>query len=76
MDENGPDMGVEHQMDAEDFESVLQLLGDFKHLIRDARLGPDDKLSAIDQAIDEAIGDMPEAARDFVRDVMLGRLEP
>ncbi len=76
MSENKPDMSVEHEMDAEDFESVLQLLADFKHLIRDERLSSHDKLSAIDQAIDEAIGGMPEVARDFVRDVMLGRLEP
>lgn len=68
--------GVVSPMALEDLESLLQLCSDLKGLIRSDLLEPEDKLSAIDQALTIAVGGTMEAARDFVRDVVLGRLEP
>ena len=63
-------------MALEDFESLLQLCADLRGLIRSDQLDATSKLVAIDQALTTAVGGTIEDARDFVRDVVLGRLEP
>jgi hypothetical protein len=64
------------EMDHDDHESTLRLLADLRSLIREERLSVEQRLLAIDHALGLAIGGPPEQARDFVRDVTLGRLEP
>ena len=74
--EAGPRMSVEDQMGSEDLESMLQLLNELRDLIRSEHLTYGDRLSTIDQAVTIAIDGRVEQARDFVRDVVLGRQEP
>jgi hypothetical protein len=63
-------------MDHDDYESTLRLLADLRSLIREERLSVEQRLLAIDHALGFATGGPPEQARDYVRDVMVGRLEP
>ena len=69
-------MNVEDQMNIEDYESTLQLLADLRDLLRFEELSVDDRLSAVDHAITTAVGGLPEQARDFVRDLLQGRISP
>jgi hypothetical protein len=69
-------VSVEDQMGSEDLESMLQLLAELRDLIRSEHLSYGDRLSTIDQAVTIAIEGRVEQARDFVRDVVLGRQEP
>ena len=69
-------MDVE-QTNRDEYESLLRLLtGELRDLVRAERLSAEDRLSAIEQALTLAVGDSAEVARDFARDVVLGRLEP
>ncbi len=66
---------INREMALDDYESTLRLLADMQSLIRSDHLTVETRLHAIDRAITEAIGGLPERARDFVRDVILGRLD-
>jgi hypothetical protein len=74
--EEGLEMSVEDQMGSEDLESMMQLLNELRDLIRSEHLTYGDRLSTIDQAVTIATEGRVEQARDFVRDVVLGRQEP
>ncbi len=63
---------INREMALEDYESTLRLLGDMRSLIRSDHLTVETRLHAIDHAITEAVGGLPERARDYLRDVMLG----
>lgn len=69
-------MRVHVPMALEDFESLLCLCEDIRGLLHSDHIDSEGKLSAIDQALTTAVGGSIEDARDFVRDVVLGRLEP
>ena len=69
-------MTVEDQMDAEDYESTLELLSDLGGLLRAEGWAPEDQIRAAVHAITLAIGGNPEQARDFIRDFLLDRLRP
>jgi hypothetical protein len=69
-------MSVEDQMGSEDFQSMLQLLDEFRDLIRSEHLTYGDRLSTIDQAITIAVEGRVEQARDFVRKVVMGGEQP
>ena len=66
----GEDLPPEIQMDLDDYESTLQLLSELRDLCHSERLSEEDRLHAIDHAIELALGGSPEQARDFVRDAM------
>jgi hypothetical protein len=60
-------------MNIEDYEALAQFLIELKDLIRSEHVDEYDQLRLIDQAIDIAIEDSPDAAIEFVHDVVLGR---
>jgi hypothetical protein len=60
-------------MNIEDYEALAQFLIELKDLIRSEPAEAYDQLRLIDQAIDIAIEDNPDAAIEFIHDVVLGR---
>lgn len=71
-----PDERINVPMALDDLESLLQLCMDIRGLIHSDHLDQAVKLAAIDQAMTTAVGGTVEEARDLVRDVVLGRIEP
>jgi len=67
-------MGTE-QSTAGDYEVLQQLLVDLRYLARFDDLSCTERLRALDDAIERAITGPLEPARDFVRDVMDGRVK-
>jgi hypothetical protein len=61
---------------AGDYEAIRNLLVDLRYLARFDDLSCSERLRALDDAIERAITGSPEPARDFVRDVMDGRVKP
>jgi hypothetical protein len=68
--------GIQTDMNIEDYKALVQFLIEVKDLIRSEPVNEYDQLRVIDQAIDIAIEDDPDAAIEFVYDVVLGRLWP
>jgi len=64
------------QSTAGDYEAFQHLLVDLRYLARFDDLTCTERLRALDDAIERAITGPPESARDFVRDVMEGRVKP
>ncbi len=64
------------QSTAGDYEAIQHLLVDLRYLARFDDLSCTERLRALDDAIERAITGSPEQARDFVRDVMDGRVKP
>jgi hypothetical protein len=62
-----PDMNIE------DYEALAQFLIELKDLIRSEHVDDHTRLRVIDHAIDIAIEDNPDAAIEFIHDVLLGR---
>jgi hypothetical protein len=60
-------------MNIEDFEALAQFLIELKELIRSEHVDDHTQLRVIDHAIDIAIDDNPDAAIEFIHDVVLGR---
>jgi hypothetical protein len=57
-------------------EGFRNLLVDLRYLARFDDLSCTERLRALDDAIERAITGSPEPARDFIRDVMDGRVKP
>jgi hypothetical protein len=57
-------------------EAFQSLLVDLRYLARFDDLSCTERLRALDDAIERAITESPEPARDFIRDVMDGRVKP
>jgi hypothetical protein len=57
-------------------EPFVRLLIHLRDLIRVTHVDAYDRLRRIDEAIGIAIGDGPNAAIEFVHDVVLGRFQP
>lgn len=64
------------QMEADDHEALWRLLADLQGVTTAESLTLEGRLATIHEAITRAVGGQPEHARDFVRDVLIGRLEP
>jgi hypothetical protein len=60
-------------MNIEDYEALAQFLIELKDLIRSEPAEAYEQLRVIDHAIDIAIEDNPDAAIEFIHDVVLGR---
>jgi hypothetical protein len=65
------DMNID--MNIEDYEALAQFLLELKDLIRSEPVEEYEHLRVIEEAIDIAIEDNPDAAIEFVHDVVLGR---
>jgi hypothetical protein len=68
--------GTRRDLDIEEYEALVQFLIELTDLIRSEHAYEYDQLRVIDQAIDIAIADNPDAAIAYVHDVVLGRVEP
>jgi hypothetical protein len=68
-------MGTEPST-AADYETFRNLLVDLRYLARFDAFSCEERLRALDDAVERAIGESPQQARDFVRDVMDGRVKP
>jgi hypothetical protein len=64
------------QNTASDDEAFRRLLVDLRYLARFDDMSCNERLRALDEAIERAITGPPEQASNFVRDVMDGRVKP